>query len=411
MQLQNLCSLRLNVEEDLVNELGKLPEDLADTYTQIFEHVGRLAHQSRVIAERSLKWLLYQAREFSEREFLAAVSIGTEGESFNVTKETILFICGNLVVFDRELQVFRLAHLSVREYLETRPNFTLGAAHALGAEISLLICVQRYTDLAAKYARIFRRYAIMYWLYHCQEAKKSGLSDCLYRLLEDFFHRGTNLCYAYWARCLHRLMRASNHSSYTWPRDSWNVEANDGASYNSSVESGDGSSDGTDDWIDQNKDILDSILGDPDHPYDPTFTACFLDLPEIVEQNLSLVLYSPAKQVPDLVSDTTEVFERRNMYGETYLHVACNIGSSKLLRLLLRYPISVRARDLQRRTALHCAVRPHHLISFQSATGRHRCFWRPSQGIPLLLNFYCGLRQISKPETRVKGHHCYWQPS
>ena len=121
MQLHNLCSLRLNIEEDLVNELEKLPEDLANTYTQIFEHVKRLAHKSRIIVERSLKWLLCQARELSEAEFLAAVSIGTELESVNLTKRKVLFICGNLVIFDHELKVFRYAHLSVREYLEAHP--------------------------------------------------------------------------------------------------------------------------------------------------------------------------------------------------------------------------------------------------------------------------------------------------
>ena len=180
MQLQNLCSLRLNVEEDLVNELGKLPEGLADTYTQIFEHVKRLAHQSRVIAERSLKWLLCQARELSEAEFLAAVSIGTELDSVNLIKEKVLFICGNLVIFDHELKVFRFAHLSVREYLEVQSNFTLDTAHAFGAEISLLVCLRKYTDFTAQYARKFRRYAFLYWLYHCREARKSGLSSLLH---------------------------------------------------------------------------------------------------------------------------------------------------------------------------------------------------------------------------------------
>ena len=415
MQVQNLCSLRLNVEEDLVNELGKLPEDLADTYTQIFEHVGRLAPQSCVIAERSLKWLLCQAKEFSEAEFLAAVSIGTEGESCSLTKETILFICGNSVMFDHALKVFRFAHLSVREYLEAQPKFTLGAAHALGAEISLLICLQRATELAAKYACTLRPYAFWFWRYHCQEAKKSGLSGRLYRLLKDFLQirEGTNVCYAEWVRSMHRLRQARDNESHNWileardgkrnswsmkasdgKSDNWSVEASDRESDNSTEESDDESSYGTDDnlingtpkewrpdidaWIsgtilaetDQENTILKSILGDQGHPYDPTFAACFLELSEIVEQNLRSVLSSPAKKVGDLAVDNIKVFERRNMYGETYLHVACHrgIGSSKLLRLLLQYPVPIRAIDFMRRTALHYAVNPRDLVSSQSAT-------------------------------------------
>ena len=445
MQLQNLCSLRLNVEEDLFKELARLPEELVDTYDQIFEHVGRLAPQSRVIAERSLKWLLCQATELSEAEFLAAVSIGIERESVDITKETILFICGNLVIFDHALKVFRFAHLSVREYLEAQRNLTLGAAHALGGEISLLICLQRCTELTAKCARTFRPYAFVYWLYHCREAKKSGLGSLLYQLLEDFLHvqEGTNLCYAAWARSMPRLRQASKGTSSStrsywrdWVVDDWGRESDD-----ESIDVLDGK-----EWltslnawgsrlISRKEDLIpDSILGDQDFPfgtdktergmdsdawrfrsklrnrredlilnfilsdrdcpYDPTFAACFLDLPEIVEHNLRSVLSSSAKKVgvsaSDNIkalkrrnlrsvlsssakkvgvsaSDNIKAFERRNMYGETYLHVACHRGSSKLLRLMLQYPVPIHAMDILSRTALHYAIHPRGLVSFQPA--------------------------------------------
>ena len=364
MQLQNLCSLRLNVEEDLLKELGRLPEDLADTYAQIFEYVRKLGPQSHVIAERSLKWLLCQARDLSEAEFLAAISIGTERDSVNLTKEKVLFICGNLVIFDHELKVFRFAHLSVREYLEAQSNFTLDTAHAFGAEITLLVCLRRYTDFAAQYARKFRRYAFLYWLYHCREARKSGLSSLLHQLLEDFLHRrnGTNLCYAAWARSMRRLKQAS---------EAYDSGSDDEPSEQSEDESIDGMYEAWQAGInirgsfyrfqtERDQSILESILDDRDYPYDPTSAACFLDLPEIVEQNL-------LAKFGDIVSDDIKVFERQNLYGETYLHMACQRGSSKLLRLLLQYPIPVHAKDLQGRTALHYTVLPYDLVSFKSA--------------------------------------------
>ena len=347
-------------------ELGRLPEDLSDTYAQIFEHVRKLGPQSHVIAERSLKWLLCQARDISEAEFLSAVSIGTERESVNLTKEKVLFICGNLVVFDHELKVFRFAHLSVREFLETQSNFTLGAAHALGAEISLLVCLHRYTELAAKYARRFRRYAFVYWLYHCREAKKSGLSGPLHHLLGDFLHiqDGTNLCYAAWVQSLHRLRCASHGES-----DNWIVESDDELingvlkEWRPAIYASRSDFKLAEDLAEHM--IRDTILGDQNYSYDPTFAACFLDLPEIVEQNLRSVLSSPAKKVGDLAIVNTALFARRNVRQQTYLHVACHSGSSKLLRLLLHYPVPVRAMDDLRRTALHYAVHPESLI-FQS---------------------------------------------
>ena len=321
-------------------------------------------------------------------------------------------------MFDQELEVFRFAHLSVREYLETQPNFTLSVAHALGAEISLLICLQRYTELTAKCARTFRPYAFVYWLYHCREAKKSGLGSLLYQLLEDFLHvqEGTNLFYAAWARSMPRLRQASKGTSSStrdywrdWVVDDWGRESDDesidvldGEEWLTSLNAwgsrlisreedpipdsilGDQDfpfgTDKTERGMDSDawrfrsklrnrrEDlILNFILSDRDCPYDPTFAACFLDLPEIVEHNLRSVLSSSAKKLGVLASDDIKAFERRNMYGETYLHVACHRGSSKLLRLMLQYPVPIHAMDILSRTALHYAIHPRGLVSFQPA--------------------------------------------
>ena len=388
MQLQNLCSLRLNVEKDLLEELGRLPQGLANTYAQIFEHVKRLGPHSRVIADMSLKWLLCQARRLSEAEFLAAVSMGTKRETINLTKETILFICGNLVMFDHHLKVFRFAHLSVREYLEIQPDFTLDAAHALGAETSLLICLHRYTVLAAKDARTFRGYATRYLLYHCQETKKSILGGSLRQLLEDFLHirEGTNLYYAVWARSIHKLIRADNKKF----DDRW--QARRGDDYNPRVELEDEWSDGTDDDLisgtlkerrpgsgarisgsrlairNQAEDMmLGSILPNQDCPYDPTFMACFLGIPEIVEQNLQSVLSRPIKKWRQ-AREVKKAFNPRNVREQTYLHVACLSGSYKLLRLLLQWRLfSVFSGDIWGKTALHYVAVPHDLFLLKPA--------------------------------------------
>ena len=285
-------------------------------------------------------------------------------------------------MFDHELEVFRFAHLSVREYLEAQLNFTLGAAHSLGAEISLLICLQRYTELAAKYEYIFRPYAFLFWRYHCQEAKKSGLSGRLHRLLEDFLliREGTNLCYAKWVRSVHRLRRARDEMI-----ENWKVKSNNSKSSIWRVESDDHLINGTlKEWrpaidvaradsrlaettIQEENTILDSILGNRDYPYDPTFAACFLGLPDIVEQNVRSILSSPAKKVGDLTIVDIDLCERRNVRQQTYLHLACHSETSKVLRLLLQYRFHVRSEDKSRRTALHYAVNPHGLVPLNAA--------------------------------------------
>lgn len=47
-------------------------------------------------------------------------------------------MCSNMIVFDPTLDTFRFAHLSMREFLEKRPEYTKKATNALTAETCLL---------------------------------------------------------------------------------------------------------------------------------------------------------------------------------------------------------------------------------------------------------------------------------
>ncbi|KAI5804246.1 hypothetical protein DFH27DRAFT_524663 [Peziza echinospora] len=166
LQIQNLCNhRRMKVEADVKEELGRLPQGLKDSYDLIYEQIMISGKRSRLIARRVLAWLLCAQRPLKSLEMISAVSQGISA----LIHEELLDICCNLVIFDKDGDVFRLAHLSVREYLEA--NTTLDfSPHAL---------IETHH---------FRDYANIYWPVHfrfmddelqLQEGTKAGIDAFL----------------------------------------------------------------------------------------------------------------------------------------------------------------------------------------------------------------------------------------
>jgi ankyrin repeat protein len=170
------------LEDDLREEMGKLPRDLADIYSMIYEQISESGPRSRSVAHKALKWLLCAERSLSTAEFLAAVCVDSEGIHTKISESQMLDICCNLIVLDTELDVFRFAHLSVREFLEGRGEYETAAAHAMAAERCLLVCLANswFSDLTSDAMlanQTFENYAVLYWAAHCQMSGERLLSE------------------------------------------------------------------------------------------------------------------------------------------------------------------------------------------------------------------------------------------
>ena len=161
----------MNVETDVREELGKLPQSLTLIYVKIYEQMSDVSRASRVILERSLKWLLCMQKRLSTAEFVAAVSINLDGTVGKVSKELILHICSNFVVLDTELDTFRFAHLSVVEFLESQTEYALTWANATAAETCIVICLGRCIGPAIVANNLLQYHAVLSWAYHCQLAE------------------------------------------------------------------------------------------------------------------------------------------------------------------------------------------------------------------------------------------------
>ena len=63
-----------------------------------------------------------------------------------VTSDQILDFCCNLVVLDTQLDTFRFAHLSVREFMEKQEDYADSCCNVLAAETCLLAIIGSATD-------------------------------------------------------------------------------------------------------------------------------------------------------------------------------------------------------------------------------------------------------------------------
>ena len=306
-----------NMGTDAINErLGRLPPTLAELYEEIHCKFYRYAARAeRHIARHVLSWLLCSKRTLKSNEFLAMVSITPNTWLKGVSRDLVLQLCCNFVIYDDELDIFRFAHLSVREFLEGHRDYGEPIVNRLAAKSCLLAVISSsihptaddflrrnkyivgYKDMLASRTIDPRHhwtrhsndligfsidmYAIIYWPVHCQQAGRIG-SSMLQHLLWFFLTPDIDT---------------------TWPYNSWF------------------------DCMDhQRLDSLDFRLRERllSSGPDPIFAACAFDLMEYVSMRIK------SKGPPPTNIKNTDDWHP--------LHVAMRFGSLSTVKLLLKRP-------------------------------------------------------------------------
>ena len=181
MQLEVLC--RLKLDSDVRSRLGLLPPKLEQLYHEVYlELISDSGDEACNVIQSTLKWLLSAQKTLHTPEFLWAVAIELKKSSREMTKEMILDLCRNLVTYDEELDTFRFAHLSVREFLEKQLDFSPVSCQIMAAERCLLqiinssTCSKEAPTLDESAAGQFLAYATEFWADHCQIAGDSARS-------------------------------------------------------------------------------------------------------------------------------------------------------------------------------------------------------------------------------------------
>ena len=193
LQLELLCTMKL--DHDVRARLGRIPPKLEQLYQEIYEanllkYPGEFGQS---IINNIMRWLLCAQRQMKASEFCTAIVLNTIPEE-ELTKEHVLDLCHGFVVFDDSLDVFRFAHLSVREFLEKQDKYAAISCHLMAAETCLLqfigssnwsaakvflqhnytldVCIKA-TSTAAVLGG-FHTYATMFWARHCQSIGEEG---------------------------------------------------------------------------------------------------------------------------------------------------------------------------------------------------------------------------------------------
>nr|POE77558.1 ankyrin-3 [Quercus suber] len=177
LQIKFLCSLRKR--SILLQRLERLPPELEQIYADLYEYnMKELGEEQAEIVRKILSWLLIAQRPLNTSEICELVCAPEEPD---MSVNTVLDMCFDLVRLDHAQDQFRFSHLSVREFLEKRPSeFEKPRLHYMATLISLSLVTRHVNKLAKSYAGC-------YWPLHAEETARSGGGSMLEHPLRTFF--------------------------------------------------------------------------------------------------------------------------------------------------------------------------------------------------------------------------------
>ena len=308
----------MRIASDVEDALDRLPETLAELYALILDQIQKTEPGGRSIALHTLQWLLCAQVSLSVEQLVDLVSSPARIFFDDVINATdVLSVCCNLVVLDKELNCFRFAHVSVRDFFEGRDGFENDTIHTMAVRR----CLDLYDIEPLDSSPIFGpfqcrpsfKYAAQYWIVHYKCVSESNRRTSLKERVQSFFISGRQIkaSFGYW------MIHIRNFALSLDP-------------YNPLVET-----------------FLSVATNDIANPL---FTACAFGLPEILV-SLEAV-------------DGLDWFQK-NGRSETGIHVAARYGFTEVVKFLLGKGVSVHAITGLGETALHRAVQYGHTSAAQ----------------------------------------------
>ena len=196
LQIDYICEMPN--QSDVQRGLDELPNTLKEAYGEIYKRILAQNGSAPRLALRAFQWIQCSYEPLCSETILDAirVEVGNKGEfsckeSIAVNVSGLLKICQNLLIFDKHLNVFRFAHLSVDEYLETR--LRKDDSHSEIAKVCLsLLCTPSYwgnydQTLETKRGRHSDRHLLLYsavfWPCHFSCCRENDLLTRLCTML------------------------------------------------------------------------------------------------------------------------------------------------------------------------------------------------------------------------------------
>ena len=175
----------MKFESDIRKNLGRLPRTLKESYDQIYSTIESEEGDAPRIAKVALQWIMGSARPLRPDEWVDAIYY-TTGIDSKSSLGTVLDICHNLVVEDKQSKVMRFSHLSVQEYLENREEFGISKVHSMVAQACLSVQIDLVQPNSAESRDHFLCYSNDHWAYHIHQCNGSYERDAVLGLLRSF---------------------------------------------------------------------------------------------------------------------------------------------------------------------------------------------------------------------------------
>ena len=185
----------MDVETDVKNSLESLPDSLTKAYDEIYERILNQKGSGHQLALNVFRWVKYSYEPLASETLLDAViaEVSESGEFSHegrISTATILKCCHNFLILDESLGVFRFAHLSVEEYLETKVELTDVESHTYITDVCLsLLCNPNYWGKYDKTLEAWEGdykdrhlllYSAIFWPWHfsrCEEGNSNVVWD------------------------------------------------------------------------------------------------------------------------------------------------------------------------------------------------------------------------------------------
>jgi len=173
------------------DSLKALPGTLAAAYGEIYIRIRKQSHLVFQLALNAFRWVQCSYEPLRSETLLDAITVEVDGlgkfsrNGTGVRVPDLLKACQNLLILDERLNVFRFAHLSVEEYLETQQLRV--DSHTEIAKICLsLVCSSRSwrdydISLATEEGRYHDRHLLLYsavfWPLHLKRQRRLSNLD------------------------------------------------------------------------------------------------------------------------------------------------------------------------------------------------------------------------------------------
>ncbi|RAK99918.1 uncharacterized protein BO80DRAFT_426008 [Aspergillus ibericus CBS 121593] len=235
--------------EAILECLGTLPRTLDEAYDNIYSKIVNGRPHDRDLANRAFMWVMAAARPLHRVELLQAIRIDPDQTTLNmcaaITEDSLQTLCRNLLVLDSQ-GLWRISHLSVAEYFESRHGWTPPVTSLMASKVCLLLLLDAPNLLTIEESGLtiddeanttptkpstydpdnfFQEYLPCYWPTHIQIAEQISLTALapVTALLERFL--GTpyesSSQYRVWCDEVQRFHRVLGKLFYPGTRMPW----------------------------------------------------------------------------------------------------------------------------------------------------------------------------------------------